>query len=36
MKNDDEFGYFLLIPADRASALEIDEYVLIFAKSEEN
>jgi hypothetical protein len=34
MKNDEELGYFLLIPADRAPLLEDDEYVLIYAKSQ--
>lgn len=33
MKNDEELGYFLLIPADRAPLLEDDEYILIYAKS---
>lgn len=34
MKNDEELGYFLLINSDHATVFEIDEYVLIFAKSE--
>jgi hypothetical protein len=33
MKNDEELGYYLLITSDRAPLLEVDEYILIYAKS---